>query len=107
MIFCLIKKIPLNHGCPPGNTCQWIRDLSPEDRGIVSRCHNVHMGRAGKNSTEISRPTGTTSSAGRGTTSNVSTRNNKVIKELILVLLLPSLSNWLTEEVLGDPRCNL
>jgi len=35
MIFCLTKKIPLYLGCPPGNTCQWIRDLSPEDCGIV------------------------------------------------------------------------
>jgi hypothetical protein len=77
MIFCLIKKIPLHRGCPPGNTCQWIRDLTPEDRDIVSRYHNVHTGRAGRNSTQSSRPTGTTFSTGWKTTSNVSTSRNK------------------------------
>jgi len=64
MIFCLIKKIPLHRGCPPGNSCQWIRDLTPEDRDIVSRYHNVHTGRAGRNSTKSSRPAGTTFSTG-------------------------------------------
>jgi len=67
----------LHRGCPPGNTCQWIRDLTPEDRDIVSRYHNVHTGRAGRNTTKTSRPTGTTFSTGCKTTSNISTSRNK------------------------------